>query len=106
MLGKMRHRIRIEQRTRTGDGYGGAGSTWDLVSNGWAYIRPKTATEVFSKDRIEERQTYLITMRYRSSFNASYRIVHNSDVYNIISVTNIEERDEMIEIEATRGSGA
>lgn len=106
MLGKMRHRIRIEKRTRTGDGYGGAGSTWELVSNGWAYIRPKSATETFSRDRIEEQQTYLITMRYRSTFNASYRIVHDSNAYNIVSVTNLEERDEMIEIEATRGSVA
>lgn len=106
MLGKMRHRVRVESRTRAGDGMGGAGSTWNLVKIVWAYMRPKTTTETSGRDRIEDRQTYLFTIRYMEGFVPSYRIVYNDETYNVVSVKNMDERDKYMEIEATKGTVA
>lgn len=106
MLGKMRHRVRIEKRTRSGDGMGGAGSTWELDQIVWAYVRPKQSTESTGRDRIEERKTYLFTVRYRSDLTAAKRLVFENENYNIVTVKNIDERDKYMELEAVVGTVA
>jgi len=103
MLGKMRHRITLQSRTRTADEGGGAASLFVDVEEVWAYFRPVSGQEQFQADKIKEKKKYLATVRYRDSITASQRIKFGDRLYNITSIKNLEERDRYVEIECEEG---
>lgn len=76
--GNLRHRVTIEQRTRTSDGRGGfTGETsWTPVATVWAAVKPKRVVA----ERIEAQQpksfvVYEVVIRYRPDITAGMRMV-------------------------------
>lgn len=83
--GKLRHRIRIEERVPALDSAGdvvqdaGTGEVqyiWQLFANAWAAISPLSAREFIASQTTQAQIVARISIRYREDLNAAMRIVH------------------------------
>lgn len=90
--GSLRHRVVVEQKTATADGYGGSTLAWTTFATVWAAIEPVSGREYFQAQQFQAAVTHKVTIRYLSGINTTMRVKHNSRVFNIHSILNIEER--------------
>lgn len=98
MVGKMRHRITIESKSRSGDGYGGASVTWSTHATVWGEIKPASAAEQAFADRLENKITHKIKIRELSTVTAAMRIKYDGRTFKIKGVRSKEERGRWTEI--------
>lgn len=86
--GRLRHRIRIERPVRTRDPVTGESKReWELVSNSVpAAIEPLSAREFIAAQSMQSAVTARITIRRRPDIDATMRIVHRGQIYNIHGV--------------------
>lgn len=112
---RLRHRVTLQQEVTTDDTQGGYTRSWEDVAELWAEISPinpgsasvsASSSEQYKFGGIETVHTYRIFLRYRSNVDASMRIVFGSRIFNIRSVINNDERNELLEIIAEEGVAA
>jgi SPP1 family predicted phage head-tail adaptor len=100
--GQLRHTIAIQQRTQTTDNMGGYTEAWAAVTGMSAVpaaVWPLKSSERLEEAKLELSTTYRIRIRYRPGVDASMRIYWSdkSKTFNIISITNLDERNRVIE---------
>ena len=101
--GKLRHVIKIQQRTETRDTFGSAIFTWtDLSSSVRARVVPINMSESFSDPQMVSQETKEFQIRYRSGVSPKDRIIYKSETYNIEEIINEEERDHKLNIRASK----
>ena len=101
--GKLRHKSRIETPTVSRDtDYGDVTETWATLGNGevWANIRPISGVERWQANAVDPAVTHKITIRYHGTVRPKDRIVYNSRYFRILSVLDIDERNETTAITA------
>lgn len=93
-IGKLRHQIAIQSKTRTTDAVGGYTEAWATITGGtvWVSIVPVAGFEQYRADQLQEIVTHRITMRYLSGVTTAHRVLFGSIVYDIKSVINVQER--------------
>lgn len=91
-IGHMRHRLVLEQASRTDDGGGGASETWLPVAEVWAAIATASGTESVGGEAIEGRVTHIVDMRHRPGVTPAMRLRLGSRVLEIVAVVDLEER--------------
>ena len=101
--GILRHTIAIQERTETEDGMGGFTETYAAVSGMGsvpAAIWPLRSTERLDAMKLEHQITHKIRIRYRSGIDTSMRIYWSdkSKTFNIISITNPDERNILLDM--------
>ncbi|MAR55852.1 MAG: head-tail adaptor [Rickettsiales bacterium] len=101
--GALRERIRIEIETRSSDGMGGGGSSWNTLTTVWAKVEPLRGEERLQANQLQERITYRIIMRYRDDINARMRVLWGNKVLNIHSVFNADMHRRYLTLEASEG---
>lgn len=83
--GRLRHRVRIEEKRYLLDSNGDAwqdpqtGATrqeWTLVDEVWAAIEPMSAREFVQSQAMQSQVTTRIVIRYRDGMHAAMRLVH------------------------------
>jgi SPP1 family predicted phage head-tail adaptor len=79
----LRHRVLIQQQVTTRDDDGVSYTTWVDVAMVWAAVEPLSAREFIQSGQTQAAVTARITIRYRAGLQASMRILHRSQVYNI-----------------------
>lgn len=85
--GKLRHRVVIEYRDETQDPDTGAQSvTWVEFATVWASVEPLSAREFIQSSAVQSDITARIVIRYLPGVNASMRVVHREEIYNIRGV--------------------
>lgn len=97
-VGSMRHKVALQERVRTSDGAGGAESAWETVANVWCSIVPRSASERFRSMKIEDAVTHVVTMRYRSDFNTTWRVNYGGRLFNVIQVLNKDEKGKYLDV--------
>lgn len=95
--GKLRHRVTIQTATEAQDAHGQAIKTWADTTTVWASIEPLRGREYIEARQNTARVTHRIRMRHRS-LDVGQRITHASRVFNIESVINPAERDQLLEV--------
>jgi SPP1 family predicted phage head-tail adaptor len=101
-IGDMRDRVRIEKRTTQPPEYNSPEFTesYTLVDEVWAKVSTIGYTigvKDYNEINIEERPTHKISIRYHAGINSEDHVIRfNSDLYDIKSVTNPEERNEYL----------
>jgi len=90
-IGRMRHRIRIEQPVSTPDGAGGSSVTWTEIATAWAALRPLSADEIVDGDGLAQRITHDVVLRFRPGVTAAMRFVSNGRVFALRSVMDPNE---------------
>jgi SPP1 family predicted phage head-tail adaptor len=104
-IGAMRHRVDLQQRTRTSDGGGGVVSSWGTTATVWASMTPKTGIERFKVGQIESPITHIFRIRYRSDFDSTWRIKYGARLFNVLRVLNVDERSAYLDVMASEGVG-
>lgn len=82
--GKLRHRVTIErpgqaQDPDTGEMLPG----WVYVATVWASVEPLSAREFIAADAGQSKISAKVVMRYRSGIDATMRLLHRGQAYNI-----------------------
>ncbi len=104
--GDLKHKIIIQERTRTADGMGGFSEVWSDLYPTRAAIWPMKATEVLDALKLELQVDHRIRIRHPRTFEikADMRVkwfdhIAKVDKYfNIISILNIDKRNVMLEL--------
>jgi SPP1 family predicted phage head-tail adaptor len=104
--GELDQRITFQSRQRVSDGMGGTTDTWvniTTLSSVWAHIRPKSGKESTNYERVNAEANYIFAIRNRSDILESYRILWDSEPFNISAVLKPKSRSLYLEIDGERG---
>lgn len=92
-IGRLRHRITIEQLTQTPDGAGGYTEAWTTFATVWSSVDPIGGKEYFAAKQVQSEATHKIRLRYRVGITPDMRINFGGRLFGIESVINWEERN-------------
>ncbi len=98
LVDRLNRRVEIQKKTNTEDGFGGFIEEWVKVKDVWAEIKPITIFENFEADRINEKITHTITLRYLSDLKNDNRIKYGNRIFNIKGIINILEENNTLEV--------
>jgi SPP1 family predicted phage head-tail adaptor len=97
-IGDLNQRITIQSQTRTSDGMGGWTETWATLATVWAAVWPVSAREILKAGQTSMEITHRIKIRYRAGVDPSYRILFGTRYFSIMSIINVGERGEWLEL--------
>jgi SPP1 family predicted phage head-tail adaptor len=97
-IGKLRHRITIEQVIETQDADGSMIETWTTFAMAQASIEPISGREYFAAQSTQADVTHRIRLRYLSGVTPKMRVNYNSRIFDILSVININERNRELQL--------
>lgn len=100
IIDRLNKRITIQEKTITKDGFGGYQESWSNVKTLWAEIKPISNLDSFEANKIEEKITYIITIRYFESLTTLNRIKYDNRIFNIVGIINPLENNQTMQIEA------
>ncbi len=103
LAARLKHRVVIEQRSRSDDGAGGSSVSWSSVATVWAELRSKSGSERDFGGKLEARATHELTMRYRSGVTTDMRVSYGGRVFNIRRVENVNEAGVLLEMQLEEG---
>lgn len=96
-IGKLRHRVTIQERTVEKDDVGQAIETWDTFDTVWASVEPLRGREYFAAAQANAQVTHKVTIRYLDGVLPTMRVLFGSRVLTIDAILNTEERNrEMV----------
>ena len=106
---QLRHKVRIQRRTRSLDPYGQSQESWEDYLSVRAHIRPVSGKESAGGLSVNPSLTHTIAVRYKPTFGlplmmASNRVRFGERVFNIESVRNLEERNRWVILNCIEGS--
>jgi len=98
--GRLRHRVSVRSRSQSQNSYGEPSNTFSEVTEGsvWASIEPISSAEENRSGGRDEIITHKVTMRYLASITSTHRVIFGSRVFDIVNVTNHEEKNERLEL--------
>lgn len=100
-IGKLRHLVTLQSKSQTrGDG-GEVISVWADVASVWAEIKPSGGGQYLAVDAEKAEISVDIRIR-RTIVSASDRVVHGSDVYEILAVLDYESNRSDIILKAKK----
>lgn len=67
----------------------------------WATVEPKSGREYIEADKERPELTYIITVRYQKDITPDMFVQLKGRLFNIKSIRNIREADEILEISCT-----
>lgn len=107
-IGKLRHRVRIEQPANISDGAGGEITVWTPLASVWAEVLPMGGAKIDEGNVISVgQQRYKLHMRYRSDVTPACRLVWldgaRSVDLRIDSVADLDGRRRALLLHVTDG---
>jgi SPP1 family predicted phage head-tail adaptor len=107
-IGKLRHRVRIEQPANTSDGAGGEVTAWAAIATVWAEILPLGGAKIDEGNVISVgQQRYKLHTRYRADVTPACRIIWLDGAravdLRIDSVADLDGRRRFLLVTATDG---
>ncbi|SCY25308.1 phage head closure protein [Alkaliphilus peptidifermentans] len=97
-IGKLRHRITIQEYQATRDSFGAEVKEWVDIKTVWASIEPLSGREYFSAKQINAEVTTKIRTRYLKGIHPKMRVLFNDRIFEILSVINVEEKKRELEL--------
>jgi SPP1 family predicted phage head-tail adaptor len=100
--GELRTVIQIQKSTTTKDSGGFIHQSWDTIATvrcKWVNVHGQ---EAILANAQQAKDMANVTLRYRSDINVTLAILKDSLRYQIISVDNIRERNEYMELTVQR----
>ena len=96
--GWLRHRITIQKKVITRDGYGDEVIAWSKFAKVWASIEPMRGREYIEGRQAQADVSTKIRIRHRTGVKPYMRVSHESRTYEIESVIDILEKRRAIEL--------
>jgi SPP1 family predicted phage head-tail adaptor len=92
-VGPLRHRVAIQARTVTQDGYGATVATWATAATVWASVEPLSGREAWQAQSVRPDVTHTVTIRAYDGLTPKHRLLFDGRTLEIESVVNLEERN-------------
>lgn len=111
-IGRMRHRIEVEQPSTARNLSGGlVQDAWSTFVICWAQVEPMEASESLTSERIDADVTYRVRCRWVDvrgiTPDMRLKLIDDNDrILDITSIINIKELDEMAELMCRELQGA
>lgn len=102
--GDLRTAITLKSRTATGDDGGFQVPTWTKIADVLAKWTNAHGSEVWAADMAGAKQAATVLIRYRSDVNEACAVVKGSEVFEIVSIDDIQERHEYLELKVQKWS--
>lgn len=103
--GAYRERITIEKNAYIEDEIGNQMSSWEEYYRGYAYMNNLSGAEYWEAAQTQAQNTVLFILRFHPLLETvntkEYRLVHRRQEYNMISIDNVQYKNETIKIRAT-----
>jgi len=96
--GELRTAVTIQTRTATKDSGGHQSATWSDVATVWARWKNAHGSEVWASQAVDARMPATVLIRYRSGVDTTCALLKGSTRYEVVSVDNIDERNEYLEL--------
>lgn len=97
-IGKLRHRILIEQAAETRDADGSVIEAWSTYATVQASIEPISAREYFAAQSTQADVTHRINLRYLAGVTPKMRVSYGSRLFDILSVINVDESNRELQL--------
>ena len=106
-IGELKHRITIEQCTKSSDGQGGFTSAWSTLVSVWSKATPQSERERFYRGENQHTQGYTFTIRQNQAVTVpatrdsdNIRIVHRNEYYRITGISRNKDDLDFYDIKA------
>ena len=103
--GAYREPVTIEKNGYTEDDIGNQVAAWTEYYKGYAYMNNLSGSEYWEAAQTQAQNTIMFIMRYHPLLGAmntkEYRLMHQGHEYKIISIDNVQFKNETIKIRAT-----
>lgn len=97
--GALRHRLTLETPNTTADSFGEeTEAPYTTLATVWGSIEPLSGNERLRMQQVQAEVTHRVRIRYRSGVTPELRVKFGTRYFNILSVTNWEERNRELEI--------
>jgi SPP1 family predicted phage head-tail adaptor len=97
-IGKLRHRIAIEQVANIQDSDGSVIETWSGFAMAQASMEPVSGWKHFAGQTTHANITHRVCMRYIPAVIPRMRIVCQSRIFEILSAVNSRERNTELQL--------
>lgn len=97
-IGKLRHRITIQEKVTVPDGYGGVTSTWKDMAAVWSSVEPLKGRELYAAQQVKTELSHRVRIRYMSGIKPEMRIAFDNRTFEIEAIIDPEERHESLEL--------
>lgn len=95
--GSLRRRVTIQQRVAAvQDSYGAEAVCWADVATVWAAVEPILGREFVEARQLTAELTTRIRIRYRAGITPAMRVLHGSEVYEVVSVQHVRSENREI----------
>jgi len=101
--GRFRHRLTLQKKTETRTASGDVAYTWVTDSTVWGAIEPLTGKEIFAASQTQSELSVRVLIRYHATIATTWRIVNDGLAYSILSISNSDSRDRIMEIMCSQG---
>lgn len=105
-IGKLRHRVTIEQLIVEQDSDGAQIESWvnPFGMDLWAEIQPLSGRELIASQSLQSEVKARIIIRYRDGVVPTMRVLHRGNIYNIAAVIpDIKTGKEYLTLQVTYG---
>ena len=92
-IGKLRHKITIQEYSATRDSFGAQIEGWNDKASVFASVTPICGKEYFASQQLNAEVTTKITIRYLAGITPKMRVMFGNRIFDILSVLNFEERN-------------
>lgn len=103
--GELRTSVVLKKRTITTDAGGFGQESYTTLATVWARWSNVHGSEVWAAQSVQAVAPATVLIRYRSDVDQTCVVVKGSEIYDIVSVDNIQERGEYLEIKVQKAIG-
>lgn len=96
--GQLRHFVALQRATQTQDAAGQPRTSWDTYANVYAAIEPAGGREFQIAGQTQAELAVPIRIRYTAGVRAEDRIRWNERTFEVVSVSNMDERNRQIDL--------
>ena len=100
--GEMRTRITLQSRSVSTETGGFQTPTWSTIAQVWARWVNAHGAEAWTAASLQAEQAATVTIRYRTGIDLTCAVLKGSERFEIVSMDNIQERSEYIELKVQR----
>ena len=104
--GELRTSVVLKTRTVSTETGGFQKPTWSTLATVWARWTNVHGQEVWTAESVQALQPATVLIRYRTGLDTTCAVLLGSILYEIVSIDDIQERHEYLELKVKRmGSG-
>lgn len=101
-VGEMRTTVTLQKRVVVTSAGGFQTETWSKIATVKAKWVNVHGSEAWTASSLQADEPATITIRYRSDFDSTCSVLKNGKIYAVVSMDNIQDRDEYLELKIKR----